>query len=338
MKNPRLFLPLVCALAIVAARAEESTTIKFSDPGKPGTLKIALARGDISIQGADTADVSVKSEMPPQQRPARKDGLRVLTESASYSLTEKDNVITLDALSDGWMGTPSDFRISVPRGTNIIVSNSLGGDVNCTGVKGDVEVKSLNGDVRLDDLVGSALVETTNGSIVAKIRELHDGKPLSFASTNGTVSLLVPDSAKANVRFRTQNGSILTDFDDKQLVTKVEALPRGSRSGKGTHTLSLSPEAKEAFREAARASAEAARRAAEAIREAAEAAREGAEGESERSHGDSHVTVPPVPPVPPVPAIPTITGGKLVTGALNGGGPEISVATMNGDVTLRILK
>jgi hypothetical protein len=50
------------------------------------------------------------------------------------------------------------------------------------------------------------------------------------------------------------------------------------------------------------------------------------------------MAVPPVPPVPPVPAIPTITGGKLVTGALNGGGPEISVATMNGDVTLRILK
>jgi hypothetical protein len=31
----------------------------------------------------------------------------------------------------------------------------------------------------------------------------------------------------------------------------------------------------------------------------------------------------------------TITGGKLVTGTLNGGGPEISVSTMNGDVTLR---
>ena len=48
--------------------------------------------------------------------------------------------------------------------------------------------------------------------------------------------------------------------------------------------------------------------------------------------------VPPVPPVPPMPAIPTITGGKLVSGTLNGGGPEISVATMNGDVTLRRLE
>jgi hypothetical protein len=40
-------------------------------------------------------------------------------------------------------------------------------------------------------------------------------------------------------------------------------------------------------------------------------------------------------PVPPMPPIPPVTGGKLVTGTLNGGGPEIAVATMNGDVTLR---
>jgi len=43
-------------------------------------------------------------------------------------------------------------------------------------------------------------------------------------------------------------------------------------------------------------------------------------------------------PMPPKIAVPTITGGKLVTGTLNGGGPEISVATMNGDVVLRKLE
>jgi hypothetical protein len=36
--------------------------------------------------------------------------------------------------------------------------------------------------------------------------------------------------------------------------------------------------------------------------------------------------------------MPTITGGKMVTGTLNGGGPEISVSTMNGDVVLRKLE
>ena len=30
-----------------------------------------------------------------------------------------------------------------------------------------------------------------------------------------------------------------------------------------------------------------------------------------------------------------MTGGKIVTGTLKGGGPEIRITTMNGDVTLR---
>ena len=66
-----------------------------------------------------------------------------------------------------------------------------------------------------------------------------------------------------------------------------------------------------------------AREAAAVMREAVEAAEE----------GDS-----PTPPMPPRPPLPPMTGGKLVTGTLNGGGPDIQVATMNGDVTLRKLE
>lgn len=345
MKSPRssstFLLAGAVALAAVlgVARAETATnTVKFSDPTKPGTLKIAVARGDLRIQGADTQEVAVSSDAPAQTHAPRKDGLRVLTSSASYDLNEKDNVITLDAMSDSWMGQPSDFRITVPRGTSIVVANAFGGDIDCRGVTGDIEIKSLNGEVRLDDLSGGALVETTNGEINATIRELGT-KPLSFASTNGAVVLHVPASTKANVRLRTQNGAILTDFDEKTLVTKVESLPGGPRRAKNYGM--LSEEAREAFREAARAGAEAARHAAEAVREAAEAAREGAEGPNDAPADRPRHPVTPVPPVPrmpAMPAIPPLTGGKLVTGTLNGGGPEIAVTTMNGDVTLREVK
>lgn len=317
---------VVAIVTVAGARADDAntTTIKFSDPAKPGTLKLSIGRGDVRIEGTDTAEVAVRSEAQPKQKP-RKDGLRVLTEAASFSLTEKDNTVVLDALSEGWNGAPSDFKISVPRGTNIVIAASYGGDVVCTGITGDYEVKSLQGDVRLEGVVGAALVETNNGEITANIQEVHEGKTLSFTSMNGAVLLRVPSTAKANVRLRTLNGTILTDFDEKILVTKVENA--GATKKRGTRGSALAPEAREAFRQAARAGAEAARHAAEAIREAAEAAAEGA------SDGDSRMAIPPIPPVPPV--IPTVTGGKLVTGTLNGGGVEIDVKTMNGEITLR---
>jgi len=58
----------------------------------------------------------------------------------------------------------------------------------------------------------------------------------------------------------------------------------------------------------------------------------------------------PVPPVAPMTprtprparaphaAIPAITGGKVVSGTLNGGGVDIKISSMNGEITLRQAK
>ena len=321
-----VFAAAFALVLLTAARSEEgATTVKFSDPAKPGTLKIVVGRGDLRIKGGDTAEISVKSELKPATAKPRKDGLRVLTASSSFTLNEKDNIVTLDALSEGWAGAPADFSIAVPRTTTVVVTSSYGGDITCAGVSGNLEIKNTSGEITLDDITGGALVETMNGEIHATVRELHDGKPLSFTSMNGEVVLRVPADAKANVRLRTQNGSILTDFDDKALVTKTEATARSSSHHTPRVIVTngnsvLPPEAREAMRDAA-----------QAARDAAQAAREAA-------RDDSSDSVAPMPPMPPIPPIPPVTGGKLVTGTLNGGGPEISVATMNGDVTLRQLE
>lgn len=326
--HPSFLLAAGFALVLLtAARAAETTTstLKFSDPARPGTLKLQLARGDVTITGADSAEVTVRSQAQPANQVRRKDGLRVLTASSGYAFTEKDNVIVLDAAADGWQGPGTDFTISVPRNTHVIVQSSFGGDIVCSDIGGDIEINSMHGEVRLDGLSGGALVSTMNGEITATIAKLQDNKPLSFTSMNGEVLVRAPADAKANVRLRTHNGSILTDFEESALVTKVENTPRSARVAR-VNASTLPPEAREAIREAARVGAEVAREAALIAREAVQAARAGAAGDGNDL---------PVPPTPPKPPIPPVTGGKLVSGALNGGGVEISVATMNGDVTLR---
>ena len=66
MKNPRLLPSFLLAAAmtvllLTAAHAEENetATLKFSDPAKPGTLKITVANGDIHLTGADTAEIRI---------------------------------------------------------------------------------------------------------------------------------------------------------------------------------------------------------------------------------------------------------------------------------------
>ncbi|MDP3071177.1 MAG: DUF4097 family beta strand repeat-containing protein [Opitutaceae bacterium] len=358
--HARLFpfsLLLACSLTVGPAlrAADAPAAVKFSDPAKPGRLEIKLGHGDLRITAADTDEITVKSEAKAASKSARKDGLRVLSSSSSFVLSEKDNVATLDAVADGWKGGGSNFDVTVPRRTAIVVKNSWGGDITCTGTAGNLEINSMNGTIRLDDITGGVVASTMNGEIRASIRELREGCPLSFTSMNGEVVLRLPAETRANVRLRTQNGSVLTDFDETALVTKAENTPgtrtRDSRAWTTRpNTKVISADVHEAIREAVQTGASAAREAIAAVKESLEAAREGAEAarrEAQRAREaeaqDATETPvapkPPAAPVPPkMPALPTISGGKLVTGTLNGGGPEISVATMNGDVTLRKLE
>jgi hypothetical protein len=341
MKTVRLFPSFLIAAALsaiffTAARADdaETSTIKFSNPAQPGTLKVTITNGDIRIHGADAAEVTVRTELKPEGKTQREDGLRVLSTSASYSLTEKDNVINLSYGAESWPGSGGDFDIAVPRNTSVVVSSAFGGDISIGEISGDLEVKSLNGEVKLTDVSGGALVETMNGEIHADVVALKDAKPLSFTSMNGEVALYLRPDIKANIRLRTHNGSILTDFDEKQLITKTASL-KGSAGHGAPHAMSEgdSEDVRATVREAVRMGMDAAREAARGAREAMREANRSHHGSND-DRDDEEVSTPATP-IPPMPPLPPMTGGKIVTGTLNGGGPEIRVSTMNGNVTLR---
>jgi hypothetical protein len=346
-------LLLAAALALAplgVARADQSTSnIAFSDPAKPGTLKIRVWHGDVVVHGADVKEITVKSDSDDAAPTPRKDGLRVLSTSSSYLLTEKANVATLEFGSDGWSTGSADFEITVPKSTSVIVANSVHGDLQCFDLSGDIEVRSMHGDVKLDGVSGGALVETVNGEISVNVKSLAQSKPLSFTSMNGEISIHVPADLKAAIRFSTHRGVILSNFDDKVLVTKTEVSRRTHRSRDSVAPVApvppvppVSPDDDEApkaakskdkdkdksdsdddwkgnVRDSVRA---AAIEAVDAAREAADAAREGlAEANIEISR-----TFESLPPM---------TGGKTVTGTLNGGGVEIQAATLNGDIILK---
>jgi hypothetical protein len=342
---------LVALFLAIAARADtESSTLKFSDPTKPGTLRISVSHGDLKITGADTPEITVRSEAKPVTSTPRKDGLRVLTASSSYTLSEKDNVAVLEYGTEGGPGIPAQFAITMPRTTSLVVSCTYGCELQAADLSGDVEVKAMNGEIKLCGLSGSALVETMNGEIDAGFARLPPNKTLSFASMNGEVVLRIPADTKANVKLRTQNGAVLTDFDDQALVTKTELVrsnkTRSPRSGgvppvpaapvaptapvspvapvapAAPSSASTSSDAESDSNDVHRAMHDAAVAVHDAVRAVADDIRA-----SVRHEGSSPRTT-----------LPPMTGGKVVSGALNGGGPEINVTTMNGDVTLRKAK
>lgn len=294
---------LFAGAATLAAQEDSTATIAFSDPNKPGTLKVELMLADIRITGADTKEVSVRADMPLDDgKPRRKNGLRSLGGGSSYRIVEKDNVVTLSSGDFPHAHGMADLDITVPHNTNIVLSVMHGGDTRVSGISGDVEVSNQNGDMRLENLSGGVAADTMNGEISATFAKLSEGKAYSFASMNGEITIRVPETAKASVRFRAQVGEILTDFEENQLVTKQEgALVVGSADADKTQKAAPAP--------------------------AVEAT---ASPRVEVTVDGVRVRVPR-PPKPPFPSI----GGQVVTGTLNGGGPEIIATTMRGTITFR---
>lgn len=339
----KLLLGLLCtSLAFTPlARADDdegsTATVKLSAPGKPATLSLDMPWADIHITGVDGDTVTVESTLAQKNAKAdRPGGLRRLDDEVSFELTEKDNVVTLRLAGDNpWAGHDAEFKISVPRAMALSLKTDAGGDLVVEGVEGDVEINNMNGDMQLEGLVGSAVLNTMNGEIRAVYAKAPQ-KPVSITSMNGEVDLRLPADTKASIRLRSHNGSILTDFGEDVLKTKSEGGKPGGGYAYGYGDT----------REIARAAADAARAAVQVTREVArEVQREVARAVKEGPDADA--PVPPTPPTPsraprtpraPLPPLPPITGGKLVTGTLNGGGVDIKVSTMNGEITLRQTK
>lgn len=327
---------VLAALAFVTAAAraadDDTTTarVKFSDAAKPGTLKADLPWADVHVTGTDGNEIVVTSSLGEKgKEEARTDGLRRLDEEVSFELTEKDNVVTLQIVGDNpWAAHGSEFKIQVPRNTRLVLRTDAGGDTVVENVDGDIEITSMNGEVSLRDIGSSAVVNTMNGEINASFKNAPQ-KPVSLSSMNGEIFVKLPGSTKANVRMRSHNGSILTDFPDAVLKTKTEKVPGHERPSADRESESSAPEAVQSVQEAAR---EAQREAQQAQREAQRLAQEVSREVSRAFSG-----APAAPHAPRAPIVP-IFGGKAIVGTLNGGGVDISLATMNGTITLREAK
>jgi hypothetical protein len=104
------------------------------------------------------------------------------------------------------------FRINVPRRNDLDLRANNGG-ITIDGVTGTIKFDTNNGGVRLTDLGGSVRGETHNGglNIVLSGRQ-WDGDGIDVETTNGGVTLAIPDGYNAQLETRTVNGGFRADY------------------------------------------------------------------------------------------------------------------------------
>ena len=209
--------PLLPQLPQAGDNEAQRLTMPFSDPAKPGTVEVSVVNGSITIRGANRKDVQIEgratSGRPAPRRRAPDEppppGLRRLTQNSPFSVEEDKNTISID-VNSALRGM--DFIIEVPLRTNLELETVMG-SVTVEGVEGELEVEAVNGAVTLTNVGGSVVAHSVNGKVTATVSRATPQKAMAFTSLNGSVDVTLPATVKANLKLRSDQGDVYTDFD-----------------------------------------------------------------------------------------------------------------------------
>jgi hypothetical protein len=224
-----------CALAILPAYGQDSgdrLVVNFSDPSRPGLVKINLVNGSVTVKAYNGKEVTIESQSRNRRdrEPATRDGLRRIDTSArGLVVEEENNVISITSRNPNDTGN---LEIQVPVKTNLNLRSVNGGATTVEGVEGELEVTNINSSVRMNNVAGSVVAHSTNGGVNVSLREITPNKPMSFTSMNGGVDVTIPGAAKANLKLRADNGAIYSDFDVQLKPTTPTVDDRRNQGGR----------------------------------------------------------------------------------------------------------
>jgi DUF4097 and DUF4098 domain-containing protein YvlB len=117
-----------------------------------------------------------------------------------------------------------EFTVTVPRDTQLVLCTINHGEITVAGTHGDFSVSNVNGRVELRDVRGSGTATTVNGPIDATLLDVPRSNAL-FRTVNGAIRVTWPSQLAADLRMKTSNGGLFTDFDVVPLMRTAVAAP-----------------------------------------------------------------------------------------------------------------
>jgi len=202
-------------------------TLDFAPGNGKKTLEVDNVNGSIRIAGYDgrTVEMIARKSIHARSQDALNDALR----EVRLDIRDRADTInifieqpghdrsTLTSSRNNWNSESKgynvvfDFEIRVPRETSLHLWTVNGGDISVDGVLGDFYVSNINGGVEMRGLSGSGRAHTINGQMRAAFIS-NPKQDSHFGSLNGVVEVQFQRDLSADLRFKTFNGGVYTDF------------------------------------------------------------------------------------------------------------------------------
>jgi len=165
--------------------------------------------GGVAIKGWDRNEILVRARI---QTAAATEAdakelasqIRIETAGAKILATGPEN------RTDRWWSVS--YEVFVPLRSNLSLKTTNGG-ISIVDVNGRLTFSALNGGVHLKRVGGEVRGGTTNGGLAVELSgNRWEGETLDVTTTNGGVSLLIPENYSAHLETGTVNGRVKVDF------------------------------------------------------------------------------------------------------------------------------
>lgn len=193
-----------------ARRGERHCEIRTFDLAATGELEVAASpNGGIAVTGWDGDAVQVVALVSAHSRTggeaeALARQVQVRAEPGSIRTDGPRRV-----RGSGWSVS---YRIRVPNRTDLDLETTNGG-IDVSDIAGQLRLQTTNGGIALAGVSGDVRGETVNGGVrVALHGDGWHGRGLDVQTTNGAVSLAIPEEYSADLTASTVNGGLNTDF------------------------------------------------------------------------------------------------------------------------------
>jgi hypothetical protein len=191
-------------------RLENKCEVREQIVAAGGAITVDAGRnGGISVKGSDRNDILVRTRI---QTAARTQGE---AEELAKQITIETGGLRIsangpeDRRDNHWSVS---FEVLVPRRSSLSLEAHNGG-IAIAEVNGKIEFNCTNGGVVLKRVGGNVHGATTNGGLVVELAgDRWDGEELDVKTTNGGVTMNVPENYSAHLETGTINGNISVDF------------------------------------------------------------------------------------------------------------------------------
>lgn len=244
--------PLLLAVVLLLGddfTAEQKENIQrslsFSSATAAKTVRIDNVNGAVRVTGYDGATVEVSAAR--LARAESQERLKKAAEEVQLKITERDN--TIEIYVDGpfrcqyhdcngihdrgrrYYGyeVRYDFEVKVPRAAKVWIRNVNRGEVSVERVSGGYDVENINGGVTMNEVSGSGRAYALNGGVHVTFTD-NPRENSFFGSLNGVVEAYFRPGLSADLRFKTFNGNVYTDFPVTYLPPELGKAER--RDGK----------------------------------------------------------------------------------------------------------